>query len=133
MPPKQILTVFDICFGGTFDAQVTQLANRGSNNQYENLNNEQFVFNKSKYKSIIYITSGGKNEVPDGYAGKHSPFALKFLEALHTRGGQNGLLTANDLYSFVNKLPSGPLLGHFGDHEIGGEFILIPQGFSTRD
>lgn len=127
LPPNQLLVIFDVCFGGTFDERVAKYAGRNRSDTYANMSRDEFLSKKLQYKTRVYLTSGGKNVVPDGYAGKHSPFALKLLEALHARGGVNGMLTANDLFAFVQKLPSGPLLGNFGDHEIGGEYILMPN------
>lgn len=127
LPPKQILVIMDVCFGGTFDKRVLKQESRSRGDMYDDLETSEFVNEKLKYKTRIFITSGGKKEVPDGYKGKHSPFALKLLEALRTKGGNNGYLTATDLHAFVQKLPSGPLMGDFGDHQFGGEFILIPK------
>lgn len=127
LPPKQIMVIMDVCFGGTFDERVVKLAGRNKNDIYSDVDASAFVSAKLKYNTRIYITSGGKKEVPDGYKGKHSPFALKLLEALRTEGGNNGFLTASEIYAFVQRLPSGPLMGNFGDHEIGGEFMLVPK------
>ena len=92
---------------------------------YEDLVNDDYLYRKLKYKTRLFISSGGKNIVPDGYKGKHSPFAYKIIEALRSRGGDYGMLTASDMYQFVQKLPSEPVKNGFGDDEPGSEFLLI--------
>jgi hypothetical protein len=124
MLPKQILVVLDVCFGGTFDEQVTRLSKRSG---YTEMAADAYLNNKLSLKTRLYISSGGKKEVPDGYKGKHSPFAYKLLEALRTAGGSYGLLSSGSMYEFVKKLPSEPLIGSFGDDEPGSEFLLIPK------
>lgn len=125
LPSRQILVLLDVCFGGTFDEQVARNKNRSKSDMYEAMAADEFTGRKLQYITRLYITSGGKKEVPDGYRGKHSPFAYKILEALRGRGGSYGALTSSDLYQFVKKLPSEPLIGSFGDDEPGSEFILI--------
>ncbi|RYY92738.1 MAG: caspase family protein, partial [Chitinophagaceae bacterium] len=122
LPPMQILTVLDVCFGGTFDERVARNKARGG---YDDLSNAAFLQDKLKKRTRLYLTSGSKNVVPDGYAGRHSPFALRLLEAFETRGGTERMLTASALYQFVQKLPSKPMLGSFGDDEVGSEFVLV--------
>ncbi|GAB4093990.1 hypothetical protein GCM10028786_29170 [Flaviaesturariibacter terrae] len=125
LPATQILMVLDVCFGGTFDERVAR--NKSRAREYDDLAQAAYVSEKLKKRTRIYLTSGGKREVPDGYKGKHSPFAVRLLEALQTKGGAGRLLTATDLFQFVQKLPSGPLLGSFGDDEPGSEFVMVGQ------
>ncbi|MFN8299633.1 MAG: caspase family protein [Chitinophagales bacterium] len=127
LPPKQILVLLDVCFGGTFDANLAKYAKRDAAETAEDMESEVFISKKLKYKTRIVLTSGGKNVVPDGYAGKHSPFASNVLAALRTLGDKNHLLLASDIFKYVQKLPSEPHLGSFGDDEPGSEFILIAQ------
>ncbi|RZK60176.1 MAG: caspase family protein [Pedobacter sp.] len=127
LPPNQILLLMDVCFGGTFDERVARNVARSGETIYDDMNAAAYIDGKLGKKTRIYITSGGKKEVPDGYAGKHSPFAQRLIMALQGRGGANSMLTAKNLYQFVEKLPSGPLLGSFGDDEPGSEFLLIPN------
>jgi uncharacterized caspase-like protein len=123
LPPTQILTVLDVCFGGTFDERVARNKNR--NATYDDMSNATFLKEKLQKRTRLYITSGSKNEVPDGYAGRHSPFAVRLLEAFETRGGRERMLTASALFQYVQKLPSKPMLGSFGDDDVGSEFILL--------
>ena len=119
--------ILDVCFGGTFDERVARNEARSKTDEYKDLGSESFFSEKMKKKTRLYISSGGKKEVPDGYKGKHSPFALRLLEALQTKGGASKILTGSDLFQYVKKLPSGPLLGSFGDDMPGSEFVLLAK------
>ena len=127
LPANQILMALDVCFGGTFDERVARNQGRERTTDYDNLSNISFYAEKLKKKTRLYLTSGGKDVVPDGLDKKHSPFALRLLQALQGRGGASKMLTAKNLHQFVERLPSGPLLGSFGDDEVGSEFILISE------
>ena len=129
LPPKQILVILDVCFGGTFDEEV---ANR-SKETYNDLIDEEYIQRKLNYTTRIFLSSGGKKEVPDGYKGKHSPFAYKLIEALRSRGGDYGVLTTSDLFQFVQKLPSEPMKNGFGDNQPGSEFLLIGVSEDSDD
>ena len=50
----------------------------------------------------------------DVVAGKHSPFAKQFIEALLSRGGNDGILTISELITYVEKLKTAPQFGKFG-------------------
>lgn len=125
LPANQVLMMLDVCFGGTFDERVAQNKGRTRVTDYDEIADKTFFAKKLEIKTRLYLTSGGKRTVPDGYRGKHSPFALKLLEALRARGGSSKMITARDLHKFVQKLPSGPLLGSFGDDGLDSEFILL--------
>ncbi len=127
LPAQQILMVLDVCFGGTFDERVARNTGRNKEDSYKDIGSEKFFIEKMKKKTRLYLTSGGKKEVPDGYKGKHSPFAVRLMQALGGKGGAAGILTASDLFQFVQKLPSGPMIGSFGDDELGSEFVMMAK------
>src|SRR5262249_57607812 len=58
----------------------------------DEVDDTEFLKRKLKYDARQLLTSGGKEYVPDGIAGHHSPFAARFLDALATRGGPDGIL-----------------------------------------
>lgn len=139
LPAQQVLMILDVCFGGSFSERVIKnnaggnmesIATRNEINTqselYKDLNSENYFSLKMKKKTRLYISSGSES-VPDGYKGKHSPFAFRLLEALQTKGGSQKMLTAGDLYQYVKKLPSGPLMGGFGDDVQGSEFIMLAK------
>jgi hypothetical protein len=70
------------------------------------------------------MTSGGKNYVPDGRPGKHSPFASKLLEALRSYGGAYRVLTSAKIWMSVETAKPEPRFGTFGDNEPGSEFVF---------
>ena len=126
LPPKQILLMLDVCFGGTFDRRVAGMKTREKT--YETLNSNSYFADKLKYVTRKNIASCGNRTVPDGYAGKHSPFAYYFLELLRGRGGEKGFITAQQIMAHLEGLPSGPKMGSFGDDEAGSDFVFIYQG-----
>jgi antitoxin component YwqK of YwqJK toxin-antitoxin module len=127
LPANQIMLIMDVCFSGTFDDRVKREEGRSQNTIYDDVNAAAYIEGKLGKKTRLFITSGGKKEVPDGYAGQHSPFAQRLIMMLQDKGGAANMLTATNLHQCVEKLPSGPLIGGFGDNVIGSEFLLIPR------
>lgn len=119
-----IFLVMDVCFGGTFDPHLAS-THRGAAAQYADITTEEFVERKLKYKTRLYLTSGGKEYVPDGRPGFHSPFARRFIESLRHYGGDDGVLTTSEILQFVEKVNPQPRFGEFGDNEPGSDFILV--------
>lgn len=125
IPCDHILLVMDVCFGGTFDPLIASKG-RGAD-MYTEVSNDEFIQRKKKYKTRLYLTSGGKEYVPDGRPGHHSPFARKFLEALRNYGGNDGILTVNEIIQYIEKVEPQPRFGEFGDNEPGSDFILMTK------
>ena len=121
---KHIMVVLDVCFGGTFDGG-------GSRSEddvlYEDQDRNEFIADKLQYKSRLYLTSGGKEYVPDGRPGFHSPFAYRFIETLRTKGGKDKIITWSELTAGVEKAKPGPKFGNFGDNQPGGNFLFIAK------
>ncbi len=118
---KHTLVMLDVCFGGTFDPIVKRRGDEAGTSK------EEFIARKLKFKSRKYITSGGKEYVPDGVAGKHSPFAHQILEALRSYGGADGILTISEIISYIENLNPKPCTGEFGDNEPGSDFLFIAR------
>lgn len=124
VPCEHIFLAMDVCFGGTFDAALASA--RGQDDEvYKEQSQAEFLTRKLTYKTRRYLTSGGKTYVSDGIAGKHSPFAKSFLEALASQGGKDGILTTQEIYSFVEKLKNPPRMGEFGDNAPGSDFLFL--------
>jgi tetratricopeptide (TPR) repeat protein len=122
---RHIFLVMDACYSGTFSPVVAR--NRGAAEL--SLSIREMVARKSYFKTRKYLTSGGKEYVPDGLPNAHSPFAAKFLEALRSRGKySNGLLTINDIRRAVQNLTPQPHSGDFpnSDGDPEGDFFFIP-------
>jgi Caspase domain len=122
-PCEHIFLVMDVCFGGTFDENA---ANRNIEDQvYGEPSQSEIITRKLQFKTRKYLTSGGKEYVSDGIAGKHSPFAKQFIEALLSRGGNDGILTLSELTTFVERLKTAPQSGRFGSDKQGSEFVFV--------
>ena len=85
----------------------------------------EVIIRKLQFKTRKYLTSGGKEYVSDGTVGNHSPFAKKFIEALVSRGGNDGMLTLSELNTYVEKLQTAPQFGRFGSDQQGSDFIFV--------
>ena len=87
----------DTCYSGTFDRTI---AMRGS---VEDLSKRRLTEGDIKriltYPTRRYLTSGGKEQVPDV-----SPFAQALLEALRSKGGVDNILTIDEILSYMKNL-----------------------------
>ncbi len=124
IPCKHIFLVIDACFGGALDPLIAQGDSRGDN-IYSEITKPEFIKRKLKFKTRKYLTSGGKEYVPDGRPGEHSPFTRKFLEALRSYGGNDGILTLSKINNYIEKVKPEPRFGGFGSDEPGSDFIFI--------
>jgi Caspase domain len=123
VPCEHILLAMDVCFGGTFDQAI---AHRGlEDDVYKEASQAEMVTRKLSYKTRRYVTSGGKEYVPDGRAGMNSPFARKLLEAFRSRGGKDMILSMGELNTYVESLKPQPRAGEFGDNAPGSDFIFV--------
>jgi hypothetical protein len=126
IPSEHILMVMDACFGGTFDPVIAKAGHRGFEDEYV-LTATELIERKLKFKTRRYMTSGGKEYVPDGRPGAHSPFARKFLEALRTYGGKDKILTISEIQPFLEVIKPEPRMGEFGDNVPGSDFVFIAR------
>ena len=115
----------DVCFGGTFDPIIA--GHRGGEEDYGKISTNEFIQRKLRYKTRRYMTSGGKEYVPDGRPGEHSPFARQFLAALRDFGGSDRIITIAELQSYVEKVDPEPRGGEFGSNEPGSDFIFVAK------
>ncbi|MBS1681461.1 MAG: caspase family protein [Bacteroidetes bacterium] len=123
IPCEHIFLAMDVCFGGTFDQAI---AHRGLDDEaYKEASQAEMVTRKLTYKTRRYLTSGGKEYVPDGRPGMNSPFARKFLEALRSRGGKDMLLSLGEINTYVEALKPQPRAGEFGDNAPGSDFVFV--------
>jgi hypothetical protein len=123
IPCDHIFLAMDVCFGGTFDQA---LAHRGMDDEvYKEASQAEMVTRKLTYKTRRFLTSGGKEYVPDGRPGMNSPFARKLLEAFRGRGGKDLILTLGELNTYVEALKPQPRAGEFGDNAPGSDFVFV--------
>jgi hypothetical protein len=122
---NHILLTMDVCFGGTLDPAIARSRSADSRDE---LTNNEFLARKLSKRTRKYMTSGGKEYVSDGVVGKHSPFATRIVEALKTRGGDDGILTISEIIPFLEKIKSNePRFGGFGDDEKGSDFVFVSR------
>jgi hypothetical protein len=122
-PCEHIFLVMDVCFGGTFDESV---ASRGDvDGAYAEASQSEMIVRKLQFRTRKYLTSGGKEYVSDGIKGSHSPFAKQFIDALESTGGNDGMLTLNELMTYIEKLKTAPQFGKFGSDQQGSEFVFV--------
>ncbi|HUU28407.1 MAG TPA: caspase family protein [archaeon] len=125
IPCKHILTVIDACFAGTF---FSEIALKGEDSFYKEIPREEFILRKMSYKTRQLFTSGGREYVPDGRPGSHSPFMRKFLEGLRNFGGEDGILTVEELKTnYMDYVDPQPFLLEFLGNEPGGSFLFIAR------
>ena len=111
---KHIFLMIDACFGGTLDHEL--LTHRGEKKPVN-------IKRVMQYQTRRYMTSGGNEYVPD-----KSEFAYWVLEALRNRGGEDGILTLNEFFSYVEQAKPQPRQGKFGHrNEPGSDFLFITK------
>jgi len=125
IPNQHILLAMDVCFGGTFDPLIARSGSRGGEDMYKEIETNAFINRKLRFKTRKYITSGGKQYVPDGRPGMHSPFASKFLEGLRSYGGRDNIITLPELYGWLERINPEPRTGGFGTNEAGSDFVFM--------
>lgn len=135
IPCPHILLVIDACFSGTFDEDIA--LNRGGPGfrrpgDTPDKQRLDFIEDKLKYKSRLYLTSGGKERTSDGI--QYSPLTEHFLEGLRSFGGEDQLLTFAELIPFMENTDPMPKWGQFTGHEPGGSFLFIrPLHFTSNN
>jgi hypothetical protein len=77
-------------------------------------------------KTRYFITSGGKEYVPDGTPGNHSPFASLFILALEKGSKPTGYLNLSQLPHYFERLGTIPRAGNLGHNEDGADFFFVP-------
>jgi hypothetical protein len=120
LPAEHIFLAMDVCFGGTFDPLIASA--RGVESE---MSDSDFLVRKLSHRTRKYLTSGGKEYVSDGVPGKHSPFALRILQALSDGGGTDRILTLTELKTYVEKIRPEPRTGSFGDDKPQSDFVFV--------
>jgi uncharacterized caspase-like protein len=140
-----IFIVLDACFGGTFSERLARgsilppspqpfedsrlEAQACGNAGGQRVTQAEFIRREMKRESRLFLTSGGKQYVPDGEPGHHSPFANALLEALEAGAGGDGVLTYHDVVGKLKreKLREEPQTGCFKNGLESGGFLFIAR------
>jgi len=117
---KHIFLVLDTCYSGTFGRE---LAMRGEENlSKQRLSNED-IDRILEYTTRRYLTSGGKEQVPD-----NSPFVRSLLGALRDKGGVDNILTIKEILHYMEHLDNPkPCESGFGSDEPGSDFLFFAK------
>src|SRR6266511_656736 len=127
---KHVLLILDVCYGGTFNQKIAGSSQR-SDDPYASVDRNTYVAGKVGLRTRLYLTSGGKERVPDGRPEEHSPFARRLLNVLGTTGEQRGFLTFVDLQSALVTVIPEPRAGEFDGNEPGSDFVFMRAGAAT--
>jgi tetratricopeptide (TPR) repeat protein len=131
MRTKHVLLVMDACFSGTFDRRIGEAGSRGVE-AYANFTFPELFANKVKFETRKFLTSGGKDYVPDGLPGHHSPFAGNLLEELRTYGRDRGYLSFANVLTAVERTNPEPFWGEFGADEPGSDFFFVSKQLTAK-
>jgi Caspase domain len=122
---EHIFLAMDVCFGGTIDPV---LASARGVDEYAEASDTDYLVRKLSKRTRKFLTSGSKEYVSDGVAGKHSPFAAKFVQALREVGaGNDRILTLPELQTYFLKLPTEPRMGGFGSDDKASDFVFVAK------
>ena len=117
---KHIFLVLDTCYSGTFDRFI---AMRGRSADRAKPLTTDDIQRKLEYTTRRYLTSGGKEQVPDD-----SKFVRAFLAALGSRGGVDNILTLDEVSRYMEKLDNPkPRASGFGSDEPGSDFLFFAK------
>lgn len=125
---KHVLLIVDSCFSGTLDPLIAMASGgRPVEDAYGLVPRAEYVRRKLQYKTRRYITAGGREYVPDGRPGHHSPFVRQLLEALRSYGGSDGILTLEEMLLYLDRVTPEPRTGELLGNEPGSSFIFVAQ------
>lgn len=117
---KNVLVIFDVCFGATFELNKP-LALNDYDFELKDISLAELINRKSKYPSRIFLASG-RYEVDDyWFGGDHSPFAYKLIKLLDE---EKGFISPGKIKVATDGNTSEPILGSFGTHHPSGDFLL---------
>ena len=85
------------------------------------------------YPTRRFITSGGKEYVPDGRPGEHSPFSRALLQTLNKNADEHGYTRWRDLQMGLEQVNPAPRWGSFGDtDDLNGDLILLTPAMRDK-
>jgi hypothetical protein len=124
---RHVLLAIDSCFSGTLDPIVAMApsARPLGGDPYTEVSRSEYIQRKLAFRTRRYITAGGKEYVPDGRPGQHSPFARQFLAALRNYGGADSILTLEELLLYLERVDPQPRSGELYGNEPGSSFVLV--------
>jgi len=130
---RHVLLAIDSCFSGTLDPIVAMApsARLLGGDLYTEVSRSEYIQRKLAFQTRRYITAGGKEYVPDGRPGQHSPFARQFLAGLRNYGGADSILTLEELLLYLERVDPQPRSGELYGNEPGSSFVLVANPTSV--
>jgi tetratricopeptide (TPR) repeat protein len=128
IPAKHVVLVLDACFAGTLDRKIADSGLRGdiSSDPYAHATLPELLARKEPKRTRRYITSGGKDFVPDGLPGHHSPFISAFLVTLNQAADRKGYITLDGIQEGLSTVNPEPRWGDIeDDNDPGADFLLL--------
>lgn len=122
IPVDHTFLVMDSCFAGSLDPSLGG-AGRG---EYDPIPLAALEKRADTKKTRYFLTSGGKEYVPDGRPGSHSPFAALFILALEKGTKTTGYLNIAQITPYFQRLATIPRAGNLGHNEDGADFFFVP-------
>jgi uncharacterized caspase-like protein len=102
---KHVFLVIDACFSG---ALATKRSDPKRDITYTADKKLDALRRNKDKRTLIFLTSGAKEYVPDGKPGAHSPFAFQFIRALESDEAQNGIVTFRDFMEYADQVQGAP-------------------------
>jgi hypothetical protein len=128
IPSKHVVLIIDACFAGTLDRKIADSGLRGDTSMdiYAHVSLPELIERKEPKRTRRWIASGGKDFVPDGRPGHHSPFIAALLVTLNEAADRKGYATLNDIELGLNTVSPEPRWGDIQDeNDAGADFILL--------
>jgi TPR repeat protein len=130
IPATHIVLIADACFAGTLDRRIADGGLRGDpSDYYARATLPELLARKEPKRTRRYFASGGKDFVPDGQPGHHSPFISAFLTTLNQAADRKGYATLDDIQQGLDDVKPEPRWGDIQDeNEPGADFLLLTPG-----
>lgn len=127
-----VLLILDTCFGGTIDPKVSGFAFRNPKKDepqplYAQATLPELLSRSRALTTRVYIASAGKEYVPDGVPGHHSPFTAALLRTLEAIADQKGFVTFEDLRAGLQAIKPQPVAGELPLNDSGANFIFVTK------
>lgn len=125
---RRILVMLDTDFSGMFDPGYEPLPVLRGVLAGDQISLKQQIKTMLKLEARWYLTSSGVEYTAEGTGTGHTPFAEAFLNALNTNGGEDLLLTLDEVWQEIQKSRDHPIYQEIIKHfEATGKKFEPPE------